>query len=87
MNQRRRRCVPCPEKDSWLLIFNINTCLSVLSRGTTLLAGDIIATGTPEGVRFARKPPEFLKPRDVVESEIDGIGTLRNTMEDVSGQK
>jgi 2-keto-4-pentenoate hydratase/2-oxohepta-3-ene-1,7-dioic acid hydratase in catechol pathway len=69
------------------LIFNINTCLSVLSRGTTLLAGDIIATGTPEGVGFARKPPEFLKPGDIVESEIDGIGTLRNTVEDVSGQK
>lgn len=63
------------------LIFTINTCLSTLSRGTTLLAGDILATGTPEGVGFARKPPEFLRPGDVVESEIEGIGTLRNTVE------
>ncbi len=65
------------------LIFNINNCLSTLSRGTTLLAGDIFATGTPAGVGFARKPPEFLKPGDVVESEIEGIGTLRNTIEAV----
>ncbi len=65
------------------LIFNINSCLSTLSRGTTLLTGDIFATGTPAGVGFARNPPEFLKSGDVVESEIEGIGTLRNTIEAV----
>jgi 2-keto-4-pentenoate hydratase/2-oxohepta-3-ene-1,7-dioic acid hydratase in catechol pathway len=65
------------------LIFNVNTCLSTLSRSTTLLAGDIFATGTPAGVGFARKPPEFLQPGDVVESEIEGIGTMRNTIEAV----
>ena len=60
------------------MIFNIPTTIYHLSRGMTLLAGDIIATGTPEGVGFARTPPEFLKPGDVVECEIEGIGTIRN---------
>ncbi len=40
--------------------------------------GDVVITGTPEGVGFARKPPEFLKPGDVMELEIERIGTLRN---------
>jgi 2-keto-4-pentenoate hydratase/2-oxohepta-3-ene-1,7-dioic acid hydratase in catechol pathway len=44
----------------------------------TLLAGDIIATGTPEGVGFARTPPEYLAPGDVVECEIESIGVIRN---------
>ena len=60
------------------LIFNIPTTIYHMSRGLTLLAGDIIATGTPEGVGFARTPPEFLKPGDVVECEVEGIGTIRN---------
>ena len=46
--------------------------------GMTLEAGDILSTGTPEGVGFARNPPEFLKPGDLLETEIEGIGTLRN---------
>ena len=41
-------------------------------------AGDIIATGTPEGVGLGRTPPEYLDDGDVVETEIEGIGTLRN---------
>ena len=60
------------------MIFNIPTIIEILSRGMTLDAGDIIATGTPSGVGFARKPPEFLKPGDVVEVEIERIGVLRN---------
>jgi 2-keto-4-pentenoate hydratase/2-oxohepta-3-ene-1,7-dioic acid hydratase in catechol pathway len=44
----------------------------------TLEPGDVVFTGTPPGVGFARKPPVFLKPGDVVEIEIEGIGTLRN---------
>ena len=60
------------------MIFNIPAIIEILSRGMTLDAGDIIATGTPSGVGFARKPPEFLKPGDVVEVEIAGIGVLRN---------
>jgi 2-keto-4-pentenoate hydratase/2-oxohepta-3-ene-1,7-dioic acid hydratase in catechol pathway len=44
-----------------------------------VVAGDVISTGTPEGVGFARKPPRWMKPGDVVEVEIDGgIGVLRN---------
>ncbi len=60
------------------MIFNVPTIIEILSRGMTLDAGDIIATGTPSGVGFARKPPEFLKPGDVVEVEIEQIGILRN---------
>ena len=60
------------------MIFNLPTIIEILSRGMTLDAGDIIATGTPSGVGFARKPPEFLKPGDVVEVEIERIGVLRN---------
>ena len=43
----------------------------------------IIATGTPPGVGNARKPPEFLKPGDVMETEVAGIGTLRNVIRGV----
>jgi 2-keto-4-pentenoate hydratase/2-oxohepta-3-ene-1,7-dioic acid hydratase in catechol pathway len=61
-------------------IFNIPTVIEWLSKGMTLLPGDIIATGTPAGVGFARTPPEFLKPGDVVECEVEGIGTIRNNV-------
>ena len=61
-----------------VMIFQIPDIIAILSRGMTLDAGDIIATGTPSGVGFARKPPEFLKPGDVVEVEIEKIGVLRN---------
>ncbi|CAG0934628.1 acylpyruvate hydrolase [Thermoflexales bacterium] len=60
------------------MIFRVPDIIAILSRGMTLEAGDIIATGTPSGVGFARKPPEFLKPGDVVEVEIEKIGVLRN---------
>ncbi len=60
------------------MIFDIPTLIAWLSRGLTLLPGDVIATGTPSGVGFARTPPEFLRPGDVVECEVEGIGTLRN---------
>ena len=46
----------------------------------TLLPGTIIATGTPAGVGMGFDPPKFLKPGDVVECSIEGIGTLRNTV-------
>jgi 2-keto-4-pentenoate hydratase/2-oxohepta-3-ene-1,7-dioic acid hydratase in catechol pathway len=59
-------------------IFGVAKTISILSQGMTLRAGDIIATGTPSGVGFARKPPEFLKPGDVVECQVQGIGLLRN---------
>ncbi len=64
--------------DTSHMIFDIPAIIAYLSRGMTLLPGDIIATGTPQGVGFARTPPEFLQPGDVLESEIEGIGVLRN---------
>jgi 2-keto-4-pentenoate hydratase/2-oxohepta-3-ene-1,7-dioic acid hydratase in catechol pathway len=62
------------------MIFSIPRLIAELSRGMTLLAGDVIATGTPAGVGFARTPPEFLSDGDVMEVEIGGIGTLRNVV-------
>ena len=59
------------------MIFDIPHIIATLSRGMTLLPGDIIATGTPSGVGFARTTPEFLQPGDLVEVEIENIGTLR----------
>jgi len=62
------------------LIFDIPHIIEELSTVMTLLPGDIIATGTPAGVGFARTPPEYLHPGDVVECEVEGLGTLRNTI-------
>jgi 2-keto-4-pentenoate hydratase/2-oxohepta-3-ene-1,7-dioic acid hydratase in catechol pathway len=60
------------------LIFDIPDLISFLSETITLEPGDIIATGTPPGVGFARKPPIFLKNGDVVEVEIEKLGVLLN---------
>jgi 2-keto-4-pentenoate hydratase/2-oxohepta-3-ene-1,7-dioic acid hydratase in catechol pathway len=60
------------------LIFGIDTVIAFLSETVTLEPGDVIATGTPPGVGFARKPPVFLKPGDVVEVEVEGLGVLSN---------
>jgi 2-keto-4-pentenoate hydratase/2-oxohepta-3-ene-1,7-dioic acid hydratase in catechol pathway len=62
------------------MIFPVDLTLEWLSKGLTLEPGDIIATGTPAGVGIGRTPPEFLVNGDVVETEIEGIGTLRNTI-------
>ena len=59
-------------------IFSIANVISVLSQGMELEAGDIIATGTPSGVGYARTPPEFLMPGDVVECELENIGKIAN---------
>ena len=61
-----------------MLIFGIDEIISDLSRGMTLRAGTIIATGTPKGVGMGFDPPKFLKKGDVVQCEIEGIGTLTN---------
>jgi 2-keto-4-pentenoate hydratase/2-oxohepta-3-ene-1,7-dioic acid hydratase in catechol pathway len=58
------------------MIFDIPTIIESLSGGLTLEPGDIISTGTPSGVGFARVPPVYLKPGDKVEGEVEGIGTL-----------
>jgi 2-keto-4-pentenoate hydratase/2-oxohepta-3-ene-1,7-dioic acid hydratase in catechol pathway len=60
------------------MVFTVARIIAELSAGMALEAGDVILTGTPSGVGFARKPPEFLKPGDVMEMEVEGIGVLRN---------
>jgi 2,4-didehydro-3-deoxy-L-rhamnonate hydrolase len=62
------------------LHFGVPRIIAELSAGLTLLPGDVILTGTPSGVGFARDPAIFLSPGDVVESEIEGIGTMRNVV-------
>jgi 2-keto-4-pentenoate hydratase/2-oxohepta-3-ene-1,7-dioic acid hydratase in catechol pathway len=62
------------------MIFRIPRIIAELSKGMTLEPGDIIATGTPDGVGFARTPPEFFRDGDTVEIEIQKIGILRNTI-------
>ena len=68
------------EGNTSMMIFPIRTIIATLSKGMTLEPGDIIATGTPGGVGFARNPPEFLKAGDVMETEVEGIGVLRNVV-------
>ena len=60
------------------LVFGIPALVSFLSQSITLEPGDVIATGTPPGVGFARKPPVYIKSGDVMEVEIEGLGVLRN---------
>jgi 2-keto-4-pentenoate hydratase/2-oxohepta-3-ene-1,7-dioic acid hydratase in catechol pathway len=60
------------------MIYPVDAIIEWVSRGMTILPGTIIASGTPDGVGFARTPPEFLEPGDVMESEVQGIGSLRN---------
>lgn len=59
------------------MAWGVADILYYLSRGTTLEPGDVVLTGTPEGVGQAMVPPAFLKPGDVVEAEVEGIGLLR----------
>lgn len=61
------------------LIFKIDELIAYVSQICTLLPGDVIFTGTPPGVGAARKPPLYLKPGDIAEVEIEGLGTLRNS--------
>ena len=60
------------------LIFNTHHLISFLSEVFTLEPGDVVSTGTPSGVGFARKPPVYMKPGDVVRVEIAGLGALEN---------
>jgi 2-keto-4-pentenoate hydratase/2-oxohepta-3-ene-1,7-dioic acid hydratase in catechol pathway len=60
------------------MIFSVGATLAYLSQICTLEPGDLVFTGTPPGVGFARKPPVYLKGGDVVEVEIEGLGVLRN---------
>src|SRR5215813_3769509 len=65
-----------------LLIYSVPQIIAFCSDFTPLLPGDVIATGTPEGVGHRRNPPLWMKPGDVLEVEISGIGTLRNRVVD-----
>ncbi|MBV8490257.1 MAG: fumarylacetoacetate hydrolase family protein [Candidatus Eremiobacteraeota bacterium] len=76
----RRNGVEKQHSNTSKMIFHIPRLIAELSKGMTLLPGDIIATGTPEGVGFARTPPEFLADGDVMEVEIEKIGILRNAV-------
>jgi 2-keto-4-pentenoate hydratase/2-oxohepta-3-ene-1,7-dioic acid hydratase in catechol pathway len=60
------------------MIFSVDKLVSYISQVVTLEPGDLIFTGTPPGVGFARRPPVFLKPGDIVEIEIEKLGILRN---------
>jgi acylpyruvate hydrolase len=64
------------------MIFSVARLISTLSEAVTLSPGDIIVSGTPAGVGMARKPPLFMKHGDLCEVEIEGIGILRNKVED-----
>jgi 2-keto-4-pentenoate hydratase/2-oxohepta-3-ene-1,7-dioic acid hydratase in catechol pathway len=64
------------------MIFPVEVIIEWLSKGLTLEPGDVIATGTPEGVGMGRTPPEFLQDGDVVEAEVEGIGLLKNRIVD-----
>lgn len=66
------------ESNTSNLVFNVLDIVADLSRIMTLDPGDIVATGTPGGVGAARTPPEFLQPGDVMETTVQGLGTLRN---------
>ncbi|HEX9465201.1 MAG TPA: fumarylacetoacetate hydrolase family protein, partial [Alphaproteobacteria bacterium] len=67
------------------MIFPVDETIALLTECLTLEPGDVIAMGTPSGVGYARKPPVWMKPGDVIEIEIEGIGTLRNPIADETG--
>ncbi len=80
-NQRIRSRVngsPMQDSNTADMIFTIAYLISYCSKNMTLLPGTVIMTGTPEGVGVARDPQVFLRNGDVVEVEVEGIGTLRN---------
>jgi 2-keto-4-pentenoate hydratase/2-oxohepta-3-ene-1,7-dioic acid hydratase in catechol pathway len=82
----RIRCrvngVTLQDSNTGQLIFKIPALISFLSRNITLEPGDVVLTGTPPGVGFARKPPVFLNPGDMVEIEIEKVGLLQNPVKE-----
>lgn len=63
------------------MIFGVAKTIAFLSQGTTLLPGDLIFTGTPQGVGMGRKPQLWLKDGDIVEIGLEGVGTCTNKVE------
>jgi 2-keto-4-pentenoate hydratase/2-oxohepta-3-ene-1,7-dioic acid hydratase in catechol pathway len=74
------------QSNTSLMIFSVGALIEYLSTAFTLQPGDILFTGTPAGVGFARTPPEFLKAGDVVRIEIGGVGVLENPVIDEPGE-
>ena len=78
----RIRCLlngkPLQDSSTSEMVFSVAELVSALSHGVTLEPGDLIATGTPAGVGFARRPPVYLRPGDEVTVEIERVGTLTN---------
>jgi acylpyruvate hydrolase len=64
------------------MVFDVASQIEIISEAITLAPGDLIVTGTPSGVGLARKPPLWMKPGDICEVEIEGIGVLRNPIVD-----
>ncbi len=79
--QTRVNGVTKQDSNTKFMVFKLPRLLREISAGCRLEPGDIMITGTPEGVGFARKPPEFMKIGDTVEVEIEGIGVLKNTVQ------
>jgi acylpyruvate hydrolase len=69
-------------QEAWTndLVFGLTDLIVYLSKGLTLEAGDVIATGTPGGVGDSRTPPRYLEEGDIVEVWVEGVGTLRNSV-------
>jgi 2-keto-4-pentenoate hydratase/2-oxohepta-3-ene-1,7-dioic acid hydratase in catechol pathway len=74
----RRNGETMQDSNTKQMVFSVAAIVAHLSQVFTLEPGDLVFTGTPPGVGFARKPPVFLQAGDVVEVEIDGLGVLRN---------
>jgi 2,4-diketo-3-deoxy-L-fuconate hydrolase len=78
----RIRCLlngePLQDSSTEHMVFSVAELVAFISEGITLEPGDLIATGTPAGVGFTRKPPVFLQPGDEVTVEIEGLGSLTN---------
>jgi acylpyruvate hydrolase len=64
------------------MMFPVTETIAYITQGMTLEPGDVLVTGTPSGVGHARKPPVWMKAGDTIEVEIEGIGILRNPIED-----
>jgi 2-keto-4-pentenoate hydratase/2-oxohepta-3-ene-1,7-dioic acid hydratase in catechol pathway len=60
------------------MLVNVPSAVEFFSSFTRLAPGDVIATGTPGGVGFARTPPVFMNPGDVIEVTVENVGTIRN---------
>ncbi len=79
--QTRVNGVTKQDSNTRFMVFKLPRLIKEFSAGTALEPGDMMITGTPEGVGSARKPPEFMEIGDTVEVEIEGIGVLRNTVQ------